>query len=332
MEVFARTNGASPADSRVRALLLEVPEQPTAEQIQAALRRALGDPTLLFFAWDPAAGTYLDAHANEPPAATNGTRRVTTYVGYDDRPLAALVHDAAVLDAPDVLEAVVGAARLGLAKDRLQKELEAKIEELKASRSRLVEAGHAERRRLERDLHDGAQQRLVSLALALRLAETRLGSDTAAAGELLSRAQEELKLALDELRELARGIHPAVLTEQGVVAALEGVASRAAVPVEISVELEGRLPERVEVAAYYVACEALTNAVKHSHAALVRVAIRRRDGSAVVEVRDDGSGGADADGSGLRGLADRVEALGGRLEVTSRSGAGTSVCAVIPCS
>ena len=172
----------------------------------------------------------------------------------------------------------------------------------------------------------------MTLSLALRLAESRLRSDPAAAAEQLAGAREELTRALDELRELARGIHPAVLTEHGLVAALPGVASPAAIPVDVSADVGGRLPEPVEVAAYYVACEALTNAWKHAAATTVRVAVERRNGVAVVEVRDDGSGGANADGSGLRGLADRVEALGGRLELNSRPGDGTSVRAVIPCS
>lgn len=311
-------------------LLHDVPERPTPEQAQAGLRRAVSDPTLLLLLWDPERVAYVDVHGrpSRPPSDSGG--RITTYVGYDDRPLAALVHDVSVLDAPDLLDAVVGAARIGLAKDRLQAELEAKIEELHASRARLVEAGDAERRRLERDLHDGAQQRLVTLALTLRLAETRVRSDPEAALTLLARAREELTVALDELRELARGIHPAVLTEHGVAAAVRGVAARSPLPVELSLELDGRLPEPVEVAAYYLVSEALTNAIKHAHASAIDVSLRSADGTAIVEVRDDGEGGADDRGSGLRGLADRVEALGGRLEVESRAGCGTTVRAEIP--
>jgi PAS domain S-box-containing protein len=203
-------------------------------------------------------------------------------------------------------------------------------EELRASRARLVAAADDARRRLERNLHDGAQQRLVALSLALRLAQANVDSDPAAARELLAGASEELALALEELRELARGIHPAVLTDRGLRAALEGLARRAPLPVEVDLPDE-RLPEPIEAAAYYVVAEALTNVVKHAHAsaAAVRVAVT---GDAVgIEVSDDGVGVADAAaGSGLRGLADRVAALDGSLAVESPATGGTRVVAEIP--
>ena len=201
--------------------------------------------------------------------------------------------------------------------------------DLRASRVRLVGAQDAERRRLERNLHDGAQQRLVSLALTLRLARDGV-SDDAQTVELIDRAQEELQLALDELRELARGIHPAVLSERGLAPALQGVADRSAVPVELISLPDKRLPEAIEAAAYYVVCEALVNVAKHANASGARVSIAELDGRVVVEVSDDGLGGAEADGgSGLRGLADRVEALDGRLEVDSKA-TGTTLRASIP--
>ena len=203
--------------------------------------------------------------------------------------------------------------------------------ELRASRSRIVEAADDARMRLERNLHDGAQQRLVSLSLALRLAQSRLRDDPDGADQLLSGAAEELTQALAELRELARGIHPAVLTDRGLPAALEALAARAPLPVEITGGLDERLPGPVEAAAYYVVAEALTNVAKYSEASAVEVRAGRQDGRVVVEVADDGVGGADPSrGSGLRGLADRVEALDGKLEVESPVGAGTTVRAVIP--
>jgi signal transduction histidine kinase len=206
-------------------------------------------------------------------------------------------------------------------------------EQLAASRARLVEAGDAERRRLERNLHDGAQQRLVGLALTLRLAGRQLATDPAAARELLRRADTELEQALDELRELARGLHPAVLTERGLGPALGALATRTPVPVEVAGEVDERLPARVEAAAYYVVAEALTNVAKYARASAVKVDISRADGQVVVTVADDGVGGADASrGSGLRGLSDRVEALGGRLEIRSPAGAGTTVRARLPCT
>jgi PAS domain S-box-containing protein len=199
-------------------------------------------------------------------------------------------------------------------------------EELAASRARIVQAGDAERRRLERNLHDGAQQRLVSLALMLRLAARRHPDDAE-----LGRMGDELSHALQELRELARGIHPAVLTERGLEPAVRALADRSLIPVELDVTLAERLPDPVEAAAYYVVSEALTNIAKYADASLVRIRIARAGPRALIEVTDDGVGGAHPDGgSGLRGLADRVEALGGRLEIDSPEGGGTTLRADIP--
>jgi PAS domain S-box-containing protein len=204
--------------------------------------------------------------------------------------------------------------------------------ELRASRGRIVEAADIERKRLERNLHDGAQQRLVTLALDLRLACVRIDSDPAEARRLLDGVAQQLSEALAELRELARGIHPAVLSERGLVPALEVLACRAPVPVEVDAALAARLPDPVETAAYYVVSEALANVAKYACASLVRVRVSRDNGGAVIEVADNGIGGADAGGgSGLRGLADRVEALRGRLDVDSPAGGGTRVRAEIPC-
>jgi PAS domain S-box-containing protein len=214
---------------------------------------------------------------------------------------------------------------------RLNAELHARLEELAASRARIVTAGDVERRRLERNLHDGAQQRLVTLTLSLRVALAQLDSEPAAARAALADAGDELALALDELRELARGLHPAVLSERGLRAAVETLADRAPVPVEIADIPDARLPEPVEAAAYYLIAEALTNVTKYAQASKVRVRVAASDASVVVEVSDDGVGGADpASGTGLRGLADRVEALGGSLEVDSPVGSGTTLRAEIP--
>ncbi len=203
-------------------------------------------------------------------------------------------------------------------------------EEVRASRVRIVEAGDAARRRLERNLHDGAQQRLVSLSLALRLAQSKLSSDPDAAGTVLESAREELALALDELRELARGIHPAILTDRGLAAALESLATRSPVPVEIEAPVDG-LPPAVEAAAYYVVAESLANVVKYARASLVSVRITQEEERLAVEVEDDGVGGADPSaGTGLRGLTDRVEALDGSLSVQSPRGGGTCIRAELP--
>jgi signal transduction histidine kinase len=217
--------------------------------------------------------------------------------------------------------------------ERLDAELRARVEELRASRQRIVEAGVAERRRLERNLHDGAQQRLVSLALTIRMARARLPDDPAEAGGLLDDAGEELELALAELRELARGIHPAVLSDRGLGAALEALAGRAPLPVELSHGPVENVPDAVESAAYFVVAEALTNVAKYADASTAKVSVVQVNGSVEVAVADDGVGGADPEqGTGLRGLADRLAALDGELEVESAAGAGTTVRARIPCA
>ena len=216
---------------------------------------------------------------------------------------------------------------------RLDAELQAKVEELTASRQRLVDAEFRGRRQLERDLHDGAQQRLVSLALGLRLARSKLPDDPVAAQELLESAAAELDTALAELRELARGIHPAVLSDRGLDAALDSLASRAPLPVQIGEVPSEPLPDQVESAAYFVVAEALTNVAKYAQASQATVHVRQANGRVLVEVSDDGIGGADpARGTGLRGLADRVAALDGLLAVQSEPGRGTTVSARIPCA
>ena len=214
---------------------------------------------------------------------------------------------------------------------RLYRELEDRLQELQASRARIVEAGDVERRRLERNLHDGAQQRLVAISISLRLAQATVHTDTDAAASILAAASDELARALEELRELARGIHPAVLTDRGLAPALQALVARTPLPVTLAGAPEDRLPEPVEAAAYYVVSEALANMTKYARASAATVRVSRDDGRAVVEVADDGVGGADPSrGSGLRGLADRVEALDGRLDVESRPGRGTTVRAEIP--
>jgi signal transduction histidine kinase len=198
-------------------------------------------------------------------------------------------------------------------------------------RARLVEAADAERQRLERNLHDGAQQRLVSLGLRLSLLAAKIDLESEA-GTLLADARNELADSLNELRELARGLHPAMLSTCGLVAAVQSLAERAPLPVRVTADVDGRAPAAVEVAAYYVTCEALTNVAKYSGAASAAIHLIRRDRRLIVESADDGVGGADpAAGSGLRGLADRVEALGGRLHVTSPRGRGTTLRAEMPC-
>jgi signal transduction histidine kinase len=205
------------------------------------------------------------------------------------------------------------------------------VEQLADSRTRLMEAGDAARRRIERDLHDGAQQRLVAIAMTLRMTEDRIREDPDTAAELVAAARKDLAASLDELRELARGIHPAAL-EHGLEVALQSLASRSPTPVTLSVDLDERLPRPVELAAYFVACEALANAGKYAEASRVTIRVNRAGETMAIEVADDGVGGAErASGSGLRGLADRVGALGGRLSVVSPPGGGTTLMAELPC-
>ena len=292
--------------------------------LRDALADALGDPGLrLAFR---VGGGHVDAEGRRVSPPAGGW----TPVERDGRPVGAIVHDPALsAEQPEALRAVAGAAALALDNERLEVELRARIDELRESRSRIVRAADAERRRLERDLHDGAQQRLVSLALTLRLARSRAGGEVA---ELLDEAAAELQQATDELRELARGIHPAVLTDRGLAPALSALAGRSPVPVELGELPRERLPAGVESATYFVVAEALTNVARYARATHAAVDVRRVNGSVTVEVRDDGVGGADpAAGSGLRGLADRVSALDGRLDVDSPPGAGTTVRAVLPC-
>jgi hypothetical protein len=209
-------------------------------------------------------------------------------------------------------------------------ELTAQVSELEGARSRIIAAADAERRRIERDLHDGAQQRLVALSLTLRMAESRAQKDPEAQ-ELIRSAGEEAGLALKELRDLARGIHPAILTNRGLAAALDDLAGRATVPVEVIESPRERLPDQVEAAAYFVVSECLANVGKHAQASSATVSVTAQDGQLLVEVRDDGTGGVDIEnGHGIQGLEDRVGALGGTLAVESPPGTGTGVLATIP--
>jgi signal transduction histidine kinase len=293
--------------------------------VRAALARAIGDPTLELALWVPPKNGWVDEEGNQVELPT-GDGRAVTLVG---EKLAAIIHDPVLLDQPSLLEATGSAARFALENERLQAELRAQLAELRESRARIVWAGDKERRRLERDLHDGAQQRLLGLGMALQLLEPHLDE---AAGPLLEETEAELRQALAELRELARGIHPAVLTDQGLAAALKTLAQRSPVPVELHACSE-RLPAPVETAAYFVVSEALTNVAKYARAGHAWVNVTRVDGHMRIDVRDDGIGGAHASvGSGLAGLADRIGVLDGQLEIESPVGKGTNVAAEIPCA
>ena len=425
----------------VGAIFSTVPERASPGEVQEGLRVALRDPTAQVAYWYDEGGHYVDVDGNRFDLPPDTRHRVVTRLEYADSPVAAIVHDAALREEPEFLEAITGAARIALERDKLLVEVKARAEryravlqampdlmfrisrdgtyrsfsapdprdlvddvvvgrtvqerlpkeladrvlaageaavdrgtpqmieyeldfsgetrhyearfaasgedeflmivreiterkrqqeELEASRARIVAAGDQERRKLERNLHDGAQQRLVSLSLSLRLAQNRVKSDPDGAEQLLEASRVELGQALEELRELARGIHPAVLTDRGLDAALESLAARSTVPIDVKGP-SAALPSQVEAAAYYVVSEALANVTKYAQASAVEVKVERMNGMAVVEVADDGVGGADPlRGSGLRGLADRVASLSGTLDVQSPPGAGTRVRAEIP--
>jgi signal transduction histidine kinase len=425
----------------VDTVFREIPERASPAEVQAGLRTALRDPTLDLVYWYPEDGHYVDVDGKRVDLPPETPTRAVTRLDYADKPIAAILHDAALREEPEVLDAVAGAARIALERDellvrdhirakrygallnampdllfrisrhgrylgfnaprgrdlivpevvgltvwdRLPPDLSERVmaaaerafagegpqtleyeldfdgklrnyegrvaaagdsefllivreiterklqqRELEDSRARIVEAQDDERRRLERNLHDGAQQRLVALSLSLRLAQAQLHSNPDATGELIESSREELAQALEELRELARGIHPAVLTDRGLHDALEALAARTPLSIEIDAPRE-RLPGKVEAAAYYVVSEALANVAKYANANSVRVRIARQNGNARVLVADDGVGGADPErGSGLRGLSDRLSALNGTLAVESPPGAGTCIRAEIP--
>ena len=427
----------------VGAIFSSVPERASPGEVQEGLRSALRDETAVVAYWYEEDEHYVDVEGNRLDLPEDTRRRVVTRLDYGDQPVAAIVHDAALLQEPELLEGVANAARIALERDKLLVEVRARAqryrallqampdlmfrisrdgryisynapserdlvngevvgkllwdrlpigpgrpgarrrdarrsagtpsvieyhldfedgsrrhyegrfaasgddeflmivreiterkqqqEELEASRQRIVAAGDAARRKLERNLHDGAQQRLVSLSLSLRLAQNQVAKSPVRAEELLEASREELMQALEELRELARGIHPAVLTDRGLEAALEALAGRAALPVEIDCVPDVELPPPVEAAAYYVVSEALANITKYAGASAVKVSIGQVDGYALVEVVDDGVGGADPTrGSGLSGLSDRVSSLNGKLVIDSPPGAGTRIRAEIP--
>jgi signal transduction histidine kinase len=300
-------------------------------RLREALSDALGDPSLELAFWLPERGGWVDEAGAPVALPGDGSARTCTTIEHEGRPLATIVHDVSLAEQGDLVRAVGGAASLALENERLDAELRANLHELRASRARVVESADAARRRIERDLHDGAQQQLVAILLALRMARSRLDDDPRAAAEMLDATTRNLADAIDELRELARGIHPAVLSDRGLGPALDSLATRLALPVEIGSMPAERLPEKVEVAAYFVVAEALTNVARYAQATHARIDVTRSDGRVTVAVADDGVGGADpAKGSGLRGLADRVAALDGRLVVDSEDGRGTTVRAVIP--
>jgi signal transduction histidine kinase len=322
------------ARAGVGELVVELGDSSPPDQLEVSLARALGDPTVEVSYRLPSRDGWIDGSGRPVNLPVDDKDRSVMFIERAGERIGALVYDAALADDPTLVRAVGAAAGMVMENERLHAELLHRLEEVRASRARIVEAADAARRRVERDIHDGAQQRLVSLSLCLGMVRSKLGSDAdPRLHELLARASEDAGAALVELRELARGLHPAILSEAGLAGAVDSLAERSPVPVAVSTVVEQRLSRPVEVAAFYVVSECLTNVAKYAQASSATVRIEQTDGHLRVEVADDGVGGAEIrPGSGLEGLADRVAALDGRLEVESPAGGGTRVRAELPCA
>lgn len=309
----------------VGGLVVRLGDAPQIVRLVEALAVTLRDPQVRLAFWVPGQDHYVDADGR-PAVPDDGQGRVLTRIDRGGRRIAVLEHDRALLDEPDLVEAACAATALALENERLQADLRFRLRELAASRARLVHAVDLGRRQLERDLHDGVQQRLLAVAMLLGRAEHT--ADQA----LVTEAKATVLTALDDLRGLCQGIHPPVLTERGLLGALRELVDTIPIPVDLTVDGEpGRLSPEAESAVYYVVAEALSNVVKHAVAEQTTVSVHWRDSDVVVRIGDDGRGGADpAAGSGLAGLADRVDAVGGRLTVTSPIGQGTTVTGSFP--
>jgi signal transduction histidine kinase len=323
------------ARAAVGELVLELGGPMAPGELGGALAKALGDPSLELVYRRPDSETYVDLAGEPVPIPEPSSSRAVSYVLRDGRRIAAVLHDPALREDPHLVESACTAAGLAIDNERLHAELRARLADLRASRARLVDATEVERRRIERDLHDGTQQRLVSIGMTLGLLEARL-SDAPETKPLVDEARTALASTLSELRDLTQGIYPAVLTERGLSVALDELCRRSAIPASLVIQTDpapsARSSDSVEAAAYYVVSEALTNAAKHSGAASAHVTVGWGDHRLTVAVADDGVGGAAiGGGTGLRGLTDRVEALGGHLTVDSPPGRGTVLSVELPC-
>ncbi len=313
--------------SAVTDLVVELGESRSAT-LRGALASALGDPSLMVGYWLPDVQGFFDAEGNAVVVPRDGSPQSSTLIERDGQTVAILVHDPAVASDPGLIEAITSSARLATANVRLQAEVRVRLAEVTASRRRILEAGDAERSRLERRLRDGPELRLGGLAAKLRAARGSAGDDRTV--ELIRHAESQLEATRDEMLRLARGIHPRELSDHGLSAALSALAKDFPVPVELAV-MPIESSQTAQACAYFVCSEALANVAKHASASRVNISVKRDGRNLLIEVRDDGVGGAERDrGAGLSGLADRVEALGGTLSVESPPGRGTRVLASIP--
>ena len=316
----------------VADLVVQLSGSTRLDSLQSALATTLNDETLQVGYWLPEQERYVDSDG-KPILLPPGPNRVMTKVDRNGSAVAVLVHDPSLRDEPELVEAACAAAALALDNERLTAELRARLRQLAASRTRVLQAAESERRRLERDLHDGVQQRLLSVAMTLGLAESTMATDPAQGKPLVGEAKEAVLAALDDLRAVCQGVHPPILTERGLVGAVQELTATASVPVSLTVDVPGPLQPEIESTAYYVLAESLANITKHARANAASVVASRTNGRLTVTVSDDGVGGADADkGTGLAGMAGRVEAIGGTLRVTSPVGLGTEIVAELPCA
>ncbi|MBJ8346238.1 histidine kinase [Antrihabitans sp. YC2-6] len=318
------------ARGAVSDVMVEVGAAPLGDSFTTALRRALRDPSLVLWSWAPELQGYVDGDGRvQALPADHEDPRAATVLERDGLPVGALVYDRSLRDQPQLIAAVRSAATVALDNHRLQAELEAQLDEVRQSRGRIVAAGDAQRQRLERDLHDGAQQRLVAAAILLRRAQRTPNEQLMR--DLLGQGAKELDAALVELRELARGVYPPVLQERGLGSALTSLAERSPLPVEIDDQLPMRPPPQIELAAYFIAAEAVTNASKHADATLIEIVLRRSGENLELVVTDDGCGGATmSPGGGLSGLRDRASALAGDMALISPRGHGTVITVTLP--
>jgi signal transduction histidine kinase len=319
------------AKQRVADLVVELSGADDRPGLRDVVARALRDPTAELLYPGPTPDAYIDA-AGMARSARDVDGRAVTRIDAGGETLAVLVHDSALAEQPELLRSVIAAVRLAIENERLAAEVRAQLGEVRASRARIVAAGDEQRRRIERDLHDGAQQRLVTVALRLELARAAARRDGAGLAEALDAAGRDLDGAIAELRDLARGLHPSALSSDGLHAAVRALAERTPLQIDVDV-VEGRFDEQVESTAYFIVAEALTNVVRYAQASRATVQVAVHDRVMAVSVSDDGIGGADpSQGSGLRGLEDRAEAMGGRLILDSQPGRGTTVRAELPCA
>jgi len=326
-------NGTGTWLDTIGRIFSAIPDLATPREVQSALREILEDPGLHLYWWDWERRRYVDVRGLvAEPAPVPGA--MVTPIEYPTRKIGAMLHRRRLLEAPEFLGSFVPMIRIAMERDRLHRDLVEKLEQLRASRLRIVRAGDEERRRLERNLHDGAQQRLTASLFPLRVLRQKAAGDEELEA-LVDGALTELEGAIADLRELARGLHPPLLQREGLAAALQAGANRSTVPVELDLRLPERLPPELEAAAYYVCSEAATNTVKHAQASQVWLSAVQDNGTLTVIVRDDGIGGAcvecgEDQATGLGGLRDRVEALGGILDVVSPEGEGTLLTATFP--